>query len=252
MATVDVDIVIASARDLVRAGRWEQAVRLLDATASSSGYEAGALAATRADAEVDQAWWTRRDADPARLDAARTLAADDAQAWIVDFARLRLSYAKRLYVKLAGGSPVVDGLDAEADRLAEQAPDGAARAYVMFYRGLIAGVLDDDDATAERYWRTALDTDDEYVRSYALRHLGGLVDGLGRHDEALGLWRESTRLRQRAGFVPGVLAQLQLYPGDMTTDDVVTGWADALGLGELFRAGTTTETTEPEVARDPA
>jgi len=56
-------------------------------------------------------------------------------------------------------------------------------------------------------------------------------------------------LRQRAGFVPGVLAQLQLYPADTTPNDIVTEWADALGLGELFGAGTT---TEPEVARDPA
>jgi tetratricopeptide (TPR) repeat protein len=249
MATVDIDIVITSARELIRAGRWEQAVRLLDATESSHRHDAGALAAARADAEVDHAWWTRGDADEARLNAARTLADDDAQAWIVDFARLRSSYARRLYVKLAGGSPVADGFAAEADRLAERAPDAAARAYATFYCGLIASVLRDDEAAAERYWRRAADTDDEYVRSYALRHLGGLADDAGRHDEAVELWRESTRLRQRAGFVPGVLAQLQLYLGDTTPTDMVTDWADALGLGALFRAGTT---TEPEVARDPA
>jgi tetratricopeptide (TPR) repeat protein len=249
MATVDVDTVIAAARDLVRAGRWKQAARLLDATRSSGPHEAGALAAARADAEVDHAWWTRRDPDPAWLDAAGALAADNAQAWIVDFAGLRLSYARQLHVKFAGGSPVLDGLAAEADRLAEQALDPAARAYVTFYRGLIAGVLDDDHAAAERSWHAARATDDEYVRSYALRHLGGMADEAGRHDEALELWRESTRLRQRAGFVPGVLAQLQLYPADATPDDIVTEWAHALGVGELFRAGTT---TGPEVARDPA
>src|SRR5215469_10379501 len=136
MATVDIETVIGSARDLIRAGRWEQAARLLDATDPFDAHEAGALAAARADAEVDHAWWTRRDADPARLHAARALAADDAQAWIVDFALLRASYARQLYVKLAGGSPAVDGLATAADRLAEQAPDPAARAYVTFYRGL--------------------------------------------------------------------------------------------------------------------
>jgi tetratricopeptide (TPR) repeat protein len=249
MASVDIVIVIASARDLVRAGRWEQAARLLDATDPSTPHESGALAAARADADVDHAFWTRRDADAARLDVACTLAADDAQAWIVDFAQLRSSYARQLYVKLAGGSPVADGLAAEADRLAEGAPDATARAYARFYRGLIAAVLDDDEAAAERHWRAALDTDDEYVRSHALRHLGGIADDAGRHDEALELWRESTRLRQRAGYLPGVLAQLQLYPGDTTPDDIVTDWATALGMGELFRAGLT---TEPEVARDPA
>jgi hypothetical protein len=249
MATVDIDAVIASARDLARAGRWAQAARLLDATGSSGPHETGALAAARADAEVDHAWWMRRGADASRLDAARALAADEAQAWIVDFARLRSSYARRLYSKLAGGSPVPDGLAAEADRLAEQAPDTAARAYARFYRGLIAAVLADDEAAAERYWRAALDTDDDYVRSYPLRHLGGMADDAGRHEEALELWRESTRLRQCAGYLPGVLAQLQLYPGDTTPDELVTAWADALGMGEMFRAGTT---TEPEVARDPA
>jgi tetratricopeptide (TPR) repeat protein len=249
MATVEIDAVIVSARDLVRAGRWEQAVRLLDATESSGPHEAGALAAARADADVDHAWWTRREADPARLDAGRTLAADVAQAWIVDFARLRSSYARQLYIKLAGGSPVADGFAAEADRLAEQAPDAAARAYATFYRGLIAVVLEDDEAAAERYWRAALDTDDGYVRSYPLRHLGGLLDDSGRHDEALELWRESTRLRQRAGYVPGVLAQLQLYPGDTMPDQLVIDWAESLGMGDMFRAGTS---TEPEVARDPA
>jgi tetratricopeptide (TPR) repeat protein len=249
MATVEIDAVIASARDLVRAGRWQQAMRLLDATESSGPHEAGALAAARADAEVDHAWWMRREADAARLDAGRTLAADDAQAWIVDFARLRASYARQLHVKLAGGSPVADGFAAEADRLAEHAPDAAARAYATFYRGLIAFVLDDDEAAAERYWRAALDTDDGYVRSYPLRHLGGMLDDAGRHDEALELWRESTRLRQRAGYVPGALAQLQLYPGDTMPDQLVIDWADSLGMGDMFRAGTT---TEPEVARDPA
>jgi tetratricopeptide (TPR) repeat protein len=249
MASVDIDTLIASARDLARAGRLEHAARLLDATRSSSPHEAGALAAARAEIEVDHAWWTRREADASRLDTARRLAVDDAQAWVVDFARLRSSYARQLYVKLAGGSPAADGLAPEADRLAEGAPDAAARAYARFYRGLIAAVLDDDEAAAERFWRAALDTDDEYVRSHALRHLGGIADDAGRHDEALELWRESTRLRQRAGYLPGVLAQLQLYPGDTTPDDIVTDWATALGMGELFRAGLT---TEPEVARDPA
>lgn len=249
MATVDIDTVITSARDLVRAGRWGQAVRLLEATVSSGPHETGALAAARADADVDHAWWTRSGADASRLDAARALAADDAQAWMVDFARLRTSYARQLYVRLTGGSPVADGFAAEADGLAEQAPDAAARAYATFYRGLIAAVLDDDDAAAEQYWRAALDTDDGYVRSYPLRHLGCAADDAGRHDEALDLWRESTRLRQRAGYVPGVLAQLQLYLGDTTPGELVTDWADALGIGEMLRAGTT---TDPEVARDSA
>lgn len=242
MVSLDIDVVIASARDLVRAGRWEQATRLLDAAEPSGPHEAGARAAARADAEVDHAWWTRREPDPSLLDAARSLAADSAQAWAVEFAGLRASYARQLF---AGRRDDADQLGGAAEQLAEQAPDAAARAYATFYRGLIAALLDDDAVAAERFWRTALDTDDEYVRSYALRHLGGLAADAGRHDEALELWRESTRLRQRVGFLPGVLAQLALA-GD---SDVVPGWATTMGIAATLSVASATES---EVARESA
>ncbi|HZE50498.1 MAG TPA: hypothetical protein VE074_13100 [Jatrophihabitantaceae bacterium] len=246
MATLDVDIVVESAGDLVRAGRWDRAVRLLDVTEPADRREAGALAVARAEAEVDQAFWTRREANATLLGLARSLAADAAQAWAADFAQLRASYAPQLFVKIAGGQPAAAELAATAKRLAAQAPNPPAGAYATFYRGLIAGVLGNDEAEADIHYRTALDTDDEYVRSYALRHLGWVADEAGRHDEALEMWGESTRLRQRAGFVPGVLAQLVVQEGGATP--VVAGWADALGIGATISA---VSATEPEVARDP-
>lgn len=236
-------MVIASAGELVRAGRWEQASRLLDAVRPAGPHEVGAVATARADTEVDHAFWTRREPDAAVLDAARRLAADEAQAWTADFARLRARYARKL---LGTRTPDTDeDLAVEAERLAAQAPNTAARAYATFYRGLIAGVLRGDAAAAEPLWRAALDTDDEYVRSFALRHLAGVAHEAGRPAETLEMWQESTRLRQRVGFVPGVLAQLALRE---ECAPVARDWAAALGIGSVVGA---VSATEPEVARDP-
>ena len=239
-----------AARELSRGGRWEQASRLLTSARQTSPDEAGVIALTRAEVDADWCFWTRRDADSTLIDAAIDKASGDAQRWAARFAGLRASYATQLRARIAQ-QPLagVAAIAATADELVAQAPDAATRADAHFYRGLIADILCGDASTGEAHYRAALDTADGYVRSFALRHLGGLADDAGRHDEALDLWRESTRLRQRAGHVPGVLAQLQLYTGDTTSDDIVTDWADALGLGELFRGGTT---TEREVARDPA
>jgi tetratricopeptide (TPR) repeat protein len=247
MAHLDIESLLAAVRDLVRGGRWATARDLLAAVEPANAHDAGAIAVAAAEAEVDQAFFTRRAPDETLLATARDRAADSAQAWTADFAQLRASYAAQLFTKFSGATPDSDELAAEADRLAGRAPGPAARAYVTFYQGLIAGVLRDDDDAAEAHWQAALDTDDEYVRSYALRHLGWVADEAGRRDEALELWRESTRLRQRAGFVPGVLAQLVVQEGGATP--VVAGWADALGIAATIAA---VSATEPEVARDPA
>jgi tetratricopeptide (TPR) repeat protein len=252
MASLDIETLTAAARDLVRGGRWATAQRLLATAEPSDEHEAGALAVAAADTDVYHAFFTKRAPDETLLAAARARAAGPAQEWAADFTRLRASYAPRMFAKLAGeqpsaDEPTTDDLAAEADRLAAQAPDPVARAYASFYQGLIAGVLRDEDDAAEKHWRAALDTDDEYVRSYALRHLGWVADEAGRHDEALEMWRESTRLRQQAGFVPGVLAQLVVQEGGVTP--AVADWADALGIGATIGA---VSTTDPEVALESA
>lgn len=239
MASIEVKAVVTAAEALTRAGRWSLVAELLDATEPADAGEAQVLAVARAENEVEHAFWMRRAADPDVLATARELATDPAQVWTTEFAQLRAAYAPQLRARLAGeplDAAAVAGLAATAERLAETAPDPAGQAYVTFYRGLVAGVLQDDWAAGEKHYRAAADTDDEYVRSYALRHLGWVADEAGRPDEARELWRESTRLRQRAGFVPGVLAQLVVQEGGPSP--IVAGWAAELGISEwIVQAG---------------
>jgi tetratricopeptide (TPR) repeat protein len=155
---------------------------------------------------------------------------------------------------MSNGAPAaraVADLARRADDLQGDAPDQASRAHASFYRGLIADVLGDGPdgpVRAAEYYRRALDTDDEFIRSFALRHLGALADDAGDHDQAVAMWREATRLRQRAGHVPGVLAQLILLAGDLPTGEIVDDWADGLGIHALVARAAA---IEPEVARDP-
>lgn len=250
MASIEIDSIVLSAQGLSRAGRWQLAAALLDATRPADAREAEALAVARAEAEVDHAFWMRRSADPAVLATARELATDPVQVWTAEFAQLRASYAPLLRARTAG-EPLdpadVGPLAATAERLAATAPEPAGRAYVTFYRGLIADVLQGDAVAGGEHFRAAAETDDDYVRSYALRHVGGLADDAGRHDEALELWRESARLRQRAGFVPGALAQLQLTMTATPAERIVADWANEVGIGELIVQAAA---IDPEVARD--
>jgi hypothetical protein len=250
MADIDLEAVLASARDLARGGRWEQAARLVASTTSIDAHDVGELALAHAEIEVDWAFFTRREADPNLINRAHDLAADDAQRWAARFAAMRVDYARQLFVVLSGGAvdlPAVADLARRATDLTSNAVDRTGRAFANFYGGLIADVLAGDETAAEPYYRAGLDTDDEYFRSYALRHLGVLADSAGDHEAASRMWRESTSLRQRAGFVPGVLAQLVLLAEDMSGAQIVRDWADALGAGILVAAAAA---IEPEMARE--
>lgn len=91
-------------------------------------------------------------------------------------------------------------------------------------------------AAAGRHYEAALDGADDYWRSFALRHLGGLRDDEGDHVAAVELWRESTLLRQRVGFVPGALAQLALLQSELGVSQVIGMWGRELGIGWLADA----------------
>src|SRR6266536_5426357 len=102
MASIEIDSIVLAAQGLSRAGRWQLAAALLDATEPADAGEAEALAVARADAEVDHAFWMRRSPDPAVLAAARELATDPAPVWAAEFAQLRASYAPLLQARMAG------------------------------------------------------------------------------------------------------------------------------------------------------
>jgi tetratricopeptide (TPR) repeat protein len=104
-----------------------------------------------------------------------------------------------------------------------------------------------DPDTAQLYYAEALrsgeDHGDDALAAEALRHQGGHARRLGDHEQARRLWERSTRLRQRAGLVPGVLSQqLALATNAADTGDTdraatiateVCRWAEALGLTRL-------------------
>lgn len=235
MASLGIESLIIAARDLTRGGRWATAQALLAAAEPGDAHEAGAIAVAAAEADVDHAFWTERAADPAVLAIARERAIAPVQVWTAEFAQLRADYAPLLRARIAG-EPLDDDpvarLAASAEGLADAASDPVDRAYATFYRGLIAEILQGDPDAGETYYRAAAETDDEYVRSYALRHLGWVADEAGRRDEAIELRRESARLRQRVGFVPGTLAQLQLITAHTSAHDIVGDWATELGIGD--------------------
>ncbi len=135
---------------------------------------------------------------------------------------------------MAGRAPdagtVAELVDGAAE-LVRRAGDRTSRAHACFYRGLVEDVLRNTAAAADGYYRLALDTDDDFVRSFALRHLGALADDAGDRDRAVSMWRESTRLRV----------------DELSSDQIVNSWADALGVDALLAAAAA---SEPEVARD--
>jgi hypothetical protein len=82
----------------------------------------------------------------------------------------------------------------------------------LFWIGMVHQVVRQDDETAvalfERARDLAVRADDQLTLSYVLRHLGISAHTAGRLDTAGELLEESTRLRRKLGFLPGVAANL--------------------------------------------
>src|SRR5256885_12331018 len=99
MASLDIEPLIAAARDLARGGRWATARQLLAAVEPANPHEAGAIAVAAAEAEVYHAFFTRGTPDDTVLAAARDRAADPAQTWAAEFAQLRADYAPQPFAQ---------------------------------------------------------------------------------------------------------------------------------------------------------
>ena len=228
------DVVANAARDLTHAGRWETAAALVAALPED-------VQTRRLHAEVliDQDFWVGTDDAVAVLD---DLAGD--QSWDACSLRARHEYTGLLRRLLAGERPDATLLGTQWEELLADAPDTGRAAVAHLYAGLTAEVLLDQSDRAAQHYRTVADGSDAYLAGYALRHLGGQADDRGEHEVAQDLWRQSLRLRQRAGHIPGTLAQLHLMAEALTVAGIVTIWADELSLHPWL--GLATDRRQPD------
>lgn len=245
MAQVPATALIAAARALMLAGRWNEATLLLEGAAPADAAERAMLAVTAAEVAVDQDFWTRTSCGSSALIRASEAVAGNTGtiAFDLEFTRLRHDYGAELFGPDGGILPpdgrdpaVADALASRAAALRNGAPDASRRAGVTFYAGLIAEALRGDADAGGAFYAEALRTGeeagDELIMSYALRHLGYLSAEAGDADRARGLLERSMELRQRVGCVPHVLAQ-QLALAQLARDSGNLTWART--VAELVR-----------------
>jgi tetratricopeptide (TPR) repeat protein len=255
MAEITAGLLAAAARSLMRAGQFTQAAELLDATAAADAGERAVLDVAAAEVGVDRDFWCRTASAEAVLaraaESVASAAGDRTLGWDLDMQRLRHDYFAELFTPDGtrsgpdGRDPAVIGdLAARARRLRELAPDGGRAAAATFYAGVVEDNLREDHTAAEALFAEALaaaeDAGADLTVSEALRHLGYWTGQHGDTALAREQWERATRLRQRAGAIPYVLAQylvlaeLDRDEGDVARARTLAGevrhWALALGL----------------------
>lgn len=98
--------------------------------------------------------------------------------------------------------------------LRRQGEDQAAIADSLFHVGLVYGVVRGDHTTAMPYFQEsyalATAAGDPIVASYAIRHVAFAHHAFGELPSAHAALLESLRLREKAGFVPGVAMALHM------------------------------------------
>jgi hypothetical protein len=259
VAEVLVDAVLAAARSLILAGRWETAGQLLAATATSEPAEQALLALARAQAAVElRQWRGTGDPAPALAEAAAQIAAAGPPGAALDLDLLRLfaDYWGQL-LPAGGHTPgfgpagrdpaVLAGLTRRAEALLAAAPDPRREARAAFFAGLVADNLCGEHAKAAALFSRALAAcrpgADDDIASEALRHLGGGAQDAGDLPLARQQWERSAELAQRAGWLllalaqQALLAELASQQGDAAGATALAAevrrWAAALGLPRL-------------------
>ncbi|MCX4579710.1 hypothetical protein OHB41_42320 [Streptomyces sp. NBC_01571] len=285
-AVVSTDELIAAARELRIAGRWERATALLDSAEVTDARARVRLAVAAAEVALESDWFCGTGLAAARLAAAEGTAEEAAEEptediagasplvsrWDLDFLRLRHGYRQQLHVDGVfragpdGKDPaVLTSLRGFALGLRDRAPDTVRRGWAEMYLGLIADNLFAEREFAPSHYEAALlagEFGDDLLSREALRHLGDHDHDTGDHVRALERWTRATELGARAGTVPGTLSQqllLAVLARD-TGDDAgaaalareVARWARAVGAvtvaaqAEAFLAGT--DPTAPPTA----
>lgn len=246
----DVETVVAAARALMYAGRWELGAQLL----ASTGRDHPDLLLAAAELAVYRDFWCGTRTAPAALAAA----ADPRHEWEVELLALQHDYFSAIIGP--DGAPrigpdrhdpaAVAALADRAERVHATGPVGVRRGWAAFWRGVIADNLAGEPGAARPLYaeaQAAAEADgDDPLAAEALRHLGGHARREGDHAEARRLWERSTRLKQGAGLVPWTLSQqLALAQNAADTGDTaraaaiaaeVGRWAEALALARLAAA----------------
>ncbi|WP_432967549.1 hypothetical protein [Dactylosporangium sp. CA-233914] len=200
--TIPLATLLAAARGLAGAARWEQATGLLDA--ASPGDPRIALAA--ADIAVEAGWFTGIEDGPARLSEVDEHGLDAEGRWDLEFTWLRYEY--RAAMRRRKDSAVRQ----RAERLAATAPDATRLGWAHMYLGLICDNVFSERADAPPHYAIALANSDAdpLLRREAQRHLGDHAHDRGDHEDALARWRDATEAGARAGLVAGTLSQQML------------------------------------------
>jgi hypothetical protein len=222
VAEVPAELVLATARALMMAARWELAGHLLDTSNPGSPAERALLALGRAEAAVQLRQW-RGTGDPAAplADAASQMAnAGREAAADLELLRLFADYWEQLLPAdgsntgfgPAGRDPAaLAELTRRAQRLLTTAPGPRQAAQAAFLGGLVAENLCGEHARGEELFSQALARcepgRDDDIASEALRHLGGVAQDAGDLPLARERWERSAELAERAGWVTLALAQ---------------------------------------------
>lgn len=260
--------VVAAARELALAGRWQRAADLLDAATAGRLQARASLAVAAAEVAVESDWARGAETAADRLAAAErqitTTDVDVGRRWDLAFARMRHTYAGLLVVDgrfsfgPRGKDPdAVAALERQLEELTAAAPDPVRRGWAAMYRGLVLDNVRAERGAAPAWYEQALaagERGDDLLAREALRHLGDHDHDHGDHERAAKRWARAAELGAGAGAVVGTLSQQLLLavlardagdePAAAALAEQVATWASALGATPLatqataFLAGT--------------
>jgi hypothetical protein len=251
-AVLPLDEVVAAARELARAGRWQRAADLLGSAAVTEPHDRAALALACAEIALERDWFGGTDGAAEPIAAAQQAfdgLTEPVGLWDLEFVRLRHAYFRQLLgdgtfrFGPTGKDPAeLAQLRRHAEELCERAPDDVRGGWARMYLGLIVGNLFAERDAAPAHYELALragESGDDLLAREALRHLGDQDHDDGDHARARERWTRATGLGARGGHVPGTLSQQLLLAvlardgGDeaaaTTLATEVARWAGALG-----------------------
>ena len=181
-------------RRLMRCGLWDEAVAFLPAGDT----------ALRAELLTARFWW-RLDGQAEAEQAVAALSGED--GLLAAFLGGQLAYTRLVF----GQRPRPGDLARAREGFDSAARDQRLAGWGLFWRGVTAELLEQDEAAAAGCYARALAASirdaDPLLESYALRHQGGhlMESGTGR-EAGLGLLRRSYHLRAALGARPQTAA----------------------------------------------